>query len=61
MIQRAVEGIQRIIYIAEQCISEGKPEEIASTILARKRPEVEKLRRARGEVLYNYGRDELIN
>jgi len=60
LIQRAVEGIQRIMNIAEQCIPEGKPEEIASTVLARKMPEVETLRRARGKVLYNYGRDELI-
>ena len=46
--------------IAEQCIPEGKPEEIASRVSARKMPEVEKLRRARGEVLYKYSRDELI-
>jgi hypothetical protein len=38
----------------------GKPEGIVSTVLARKTPEVEKPRKARGEVLYNYSRDELI-
>ena len=60
MIQRAVEGIQRIMDIAEQCIPEGRPEEIASRVLAGNMPEVEKLMKARGEVLYNYSRNELI-
>ena len=60
VIQRAVEGIRRIMDIAEQCILEGKPEEITSRVSARKMPEVEELRRARGEVLYKYSLDALI-
>jgi hypothetical protein len=39
----------------------GKPEGIVSTVLGGKIPEVEKLRRARGELLHNYGRHELLN
>jgi len=46
--------------ITEQCILEGKPEEITSRVSARKMPEVEELRRARGELLYKYSREELI-
>jgi len=49
-----------LINIAEQCIKEGKPEEIEAKALASKMPEVEKLRKTRGEVLYKYTRDELI-
>jgi len=45
---------------AGQCMREGKPEEIEPRVLASKMPEVEKLRKTRGEVLYEYIRDELI-
>jgi len=61
VVQRGVEGIQRIMDNAEHCIPEGKPEKITSRVLAGKVPEVEKLRKARGEVLYNYSRDGLID
>jgi hypothetical protein len=43
---------------AAHCVPEGKPEKIASRVLAGKVPEVEKLRKTRGEVLYNYDREE---
>jgi hypothetical protein len=42
---------------AEQRVPGGRPEETVSGVWARKMPEVEKLRRARGKLLYNYGRD----
>lgn len=60
VIQRALDGIQLMINIAEQCLREGKPEEIEARVLASKMPEVEKLRKTRGEALYEYTRDELI-
>ena len=60
VIQRALDGIQRIMDIAEQCVREGKPEQIEPRVLASKMPELEKLRKTRGETLYEYIRDELI-
>ena len=58
--QRSLGGIQRIIDIADNCVKDGKTEEIESRVLASKMPEVEKLRKTRGKVLYEYTRDELI-
>jgi len=46
--------------IAEHCVSESKPRKIALRARARKALEVEKMRKAGGEVLYNYGRDGLV-
>jgi len=60
VIRRALEGIQLIMDIAEQCVREGKPEQIEPRVLASKMPELEKLRKPRGEALYEYTRDELI-
>ena len=60
VIQRTLTGIKSIIDIAEQCIKEGKPEEIEPKVLASKMPEVEKLRKTRGEKLYQYTSNELI-
>lgn len=60
VLQRAIGGIQKIMDIAEECVLEGKPEQIEPRVLASKMPEVEKLRKTRGEVLYEYTRDELI-
>jgi glyoxylase-like metal-dependent hydrolase (beta-lactamase superfamily II) len=60
VIQRALDGIQRIMDIAEQCVKEGKPDQIEPRVLASKMPELEKLRKSRGETLYEYTRDELI-
>jgi len=59
-IRRTLDGIQKIMDIAEQCVKEAKPEEIEPRVLASKMPEVEKLRKFRGETLYEYTRDELI-
>lgn len=60
VIKCALDGIQRIMDIAEQCVREGKPDEIEPRVLASKMPELEKLRKSRGETLYEYVRDELI-
>ncbi len=46
--------------IANQCVLEGKPEQIEPSVLASKMPELDKLRKTRGETLYEYVRDELI-
>jgi glyoxylase-like metal-dependent hydrolase (beta-lactamase superfamily II) len=59
-IRRTLAGIQRIMDIAEACVREGKPQEIEPRVLASKMPEVEKLRKTRGERLYEYTRDELV-
>ena len=60
VIHRALDGIQRILDIAAQCLIEGKLEQIEPRVLARKMPEVEKLRKPRGEALYEYTKNELI-
>jgi glyoxylase-like metal-dependent hydrolase (beta-lactamase superfamily II) len=60
IIQRTLDGIQRILDIAAQCLIEGKPEQIEPRVLASKMPELEKLRKPRGEALYEYTKNELI-
>ncbi len=60
VIHRALDGIQRIIEIAEQCMRETKPEQIEARVLASKMPELEKLKKTRGNSLYEYSKNELI-
>jgi glyoxylase-like metal-dependent hydrolase (beta-lactamase superfamily II) len=60
VIKRALGGIRKITDIADQCLREGKPGEIEGRVLASKMPEVEKLRKTRGEALYEYTKNELI-
>ena len=60
VIRRAIDGIRRIIDIAEQCVREGKPEQIEPRVLASKMPEVKKLIKTRGNALYEYTKNELI-
>jgi glyoxylase-like metal-dependent hydrolase (beta-lactamase superfamily II) len=60
VIHRALDGIQRIMDIAEQCVREGKPEQIEPKVLASKMPELEKLKNTRGNALYEYTRNELV-
>jgi len=60
LIQRALDGMQQLLDIGEQCLEEGKPEEIASRFLASRMLEVEKLRAARGESLYEFMGQELL-
>jgi glyoxylase-like metal-dependent hydrolase (beta-lactamase superfamily II) len=60
VMRRALDDIQRILDIAAKCMKEGKPEEIEPGVLASKMPELEKLIKTRGKILYEYTRDELI-
>ena len=60
VMHRALDGIQRIIDIAEQCMRERKPEQIEPRVLASKMPELEKLKKKRGNTLYEYTRNELV-
>ena len=60
VMQRVLEGIERIMSIAAECVKKGKPDGIAPRVIASKMPEIEKLRKTRGETLYEYVRDELI-
>ena len=59
VIQRALKGMQQLMDIGAQCVREGKPEEIAPRVLAHKAVETEKLKKARGNILYEYTRNEL--
>ena len=60
VMQRALDGMQRLLDIGAKCVEERKPEEIASRVLASVMPEVEKLGVARGESLYQYMGQELV-
>jgi len=60
VIQRALDGMQRLLDIGAECVAQGKPEEIEPRITASKMPEAEKLRKARGKILYEYTIGELI-
>jgi len=57
LIQRALNSFQQLMDIAAQCIEEGKPEEIEPRVFASKMPEVEKLRKTRGEIVYEFIKD----
>lgn len=59
VMQRALDGMQRLMDIGAQCVAEGKPQEIVPRVLALKLPEAEKLRPTRGETLYEYTTKEL--
>ena len=60
VMERVLEGIKRIMDIAEKCVKEGKPEEIEQRVLDSKMPELKKLILPRGQILYEYTRTELV-
>jgi glyoxylase-like metal-dependent hydrolase (beta-lactamase superfamily II) len=60
VMQRALDGMRRLMDIGAQCVKEGKPEEIEPRITASKLPEAKKLLTARGKILYEYVLEELI-
>jgi glyoxylase-like metal-dependent hydrolase (beta-lactamase superfamily II) len=60
VIQRALDGMQRLLDIGANCVAEGKPEEIASRVAAIILPEVERVRAIRGEGLYEYFSREFV-
>jgi glyoxylase-like metal-dependent hydrolase (beta-lactamase superfamily II) len=57
LMQRSLNGFQNLLDIAAKCIEEGKPEEIEARVYASKLPEVEKLRKTRGETVYEFTRN----
>jgi len=60
VIQHALDKIQWLLDIGEQCMAAGKPEEIANRFVAGVMPEVEKIRAARGESFYEFIIGELV-
>ncbi len=60
VIQRALDGMQRLMDIGAQCVAEGKPEEIEPRITASKMPEAQKILAARGKIMYDYIVEELM-
>ena len=60
VIGRALRLMQEILDIGAECMKKGKPEEIAPRVRAFAVPELAKLRKVRGESLYQYMRDELV-
>ena len=59
VIQRSLDNMQMLMDIGEQCVCEGRPDDIRPRVFASKLPEVEKLMRFRGRELGEYTRDEL--
>jgi glyoxylase-like metal-dependent hydrolase (beta-lactamase superfamily II) len=57
---RAVNIMQQLLDIGTKCVGEGKPERIASEVWEMMMPELEKLRLARGEAVYQYATREHI-
>ena len=60
VIERALSLMQKLMDIGAACVNEGKPEEIAFRVRALMAPELEKLRKVRGDKLYYYLKDELV-
>ncbi len=60
VMQRALNNMQAVLEIGAKCVAEGRPELIAPKVNDYRMKEVEKIRAARGEVLYNYIVEELI-
>ena len=60
VLTRAIRQLEDQLEIGRTCIREGKPELIAAKIVAYVMPEIEKLRRVRGEEVYKYAAKEHI-
>ena len=60
VIDRALGLMQKLMEIGAACMNEGKPEEIAPRIRALMAPALDKLRKIRGDKLYDYLKDELV-
>jgi glyoxylase-like metal-dependent hydrolase (beta-lactamase superfamily II) len=56
LLQRSLNEFQKLMDIAAQCVTEGKPEEIEPRTFASKLPELEKIRKTRGETAYKMTR-----
>jgi glyoxylase-like metal-dependent hydrolase (beta-lactamase superfamily II) len=59
LIQRALNNIELLLDAGEQCLKEGVPQEIEPRVLAIKVKEAEKLRKVRGEKVYEHETTEL--
>ena len=60
VMQRALDRMQRLLDIGAKFAEERNAEDIAHGVIAGVMPEVEKLRKARGESLYKYMSQELV-
>lgn len=58
VIYKAIKDMQRLLDIGAQCVAEGKLENIASKFWEIYMPELMKLRKGRGEILYQYATQE---
>jgi glyoxylase-like metal-dependent hydrolase (beta-lactamase superfamily II) len=56
----AINMMQQLLDIGAKCIDEGKPENIANEVYEAMLPELEKLRTARGEEIYQYASGEHV-
>ncbi len=54
IIAQAIKNVQQLVDIGTEYIKEGKPESISDKVYEVILPELEKLRKARGEALYQY-------
>jgi len=59
LIRRALDNIRLLLETGEQCLKEGKPEEIEPRVLTIKLKEAEKLRKIRGEAVFEHETEEL--
>lgn len=56
--ERAFNNMQKLLDIGTKYVREGKPETIGSKVWEMFMPELEKLRKVRGEALYKYATEE---
>jgi glyoxylase-like metal-dependent hydrolase (beta-lactamase superfamily II) len=60
VMKRSLDGMEKLMAIGAQCAAEGKLDEMEARITASKMPEIENLRKVRGEVIYKYTVEELL-
>lgn len=60
VMERSMDNIRWLLDMGAKCMKEGKPEDIAGRFMDRVMPEVEKIREARGEGIYEYMSGELV-
>ncbi len=60
VMSRAIDNMQRLLDIGTKYVREGRPERIADKVYEMILPELEKLRKVRGEALYKYATQEHV-
>jgi hypothetical protein len=60
LMQESLDRMQWLMDVGAALVAEGKPEEISTRIIDRLMQEAEKIRKTRGQGLYEYVRGELI-